>query len=205
MPLIVFEGMESCGKTTQIRLLAERLMKEGRACSVVREPGGTPVGESIRTMILHGTDPMFDSTRALLFMAARSQSYATMIRPRLQRNEVVLLDRCWVSTYCYQHELELTEVEYLAQFACGKDYWIPDLAMVFEIGLDEMWSRMARDLSSVGRGADRFERESAEYHGRVRDRYSNLRKYDWIEHLDGTWNQEDLSEAVFEKVGERNL
>src|SRR2546423_11246105 len=100
--LVVLEGAEGAGKTTQIRLLAERLTNAGIPCVAVREPGGTPVGDDIRDILLHPEQEITAPTEALLFMASRAELIAKAILPSLVEGRVVLVDRFFLSTYAYQ-------------------------------------------------------------------------------------------------------
>src|SRR3954471_16956901 len=99
--LIVFEGAEGAGKTTQIRLIAERLGAAGVAVVAVREPGGTPVGDAIREIVLGPEQQITAATEALLFMASRAELIVREIKPALGQGDVVLLDRFFLSTYAY--------------------------------------------------------------------------------------------------------
>src|SRR2546430_16599191 len=100
--LVVLEGAEGAGKTTQIRLLAERLTTAGISCVAVREPGGTPVGDDIREILLHPEQEITAATEALLFMASRAEPIARELLPSSVEGLVVLVDRFFLSTYAYQ-------------------------------------------------------------------------------------------------------
>src|SRR5438477_12689372 len=114
--LITFEGTEGGGKTTQIHLLAERLRKLNRTVRLLREPGGTPIGEEIRHTLKHSADneAMTWETELLLMNASRAQLVREVIRPALARNEIVLSDRFYDSTVAYQgygRQLDLAMVK----------------------------------------------------------------------------------------------
>lgn len=100
--LITFEGVEGAGKSTQIALLRDRLVSRGITVFACREPGGTPAGESIRSILLSTENPVVPQAELLLFLAARAQIVETVIRPRLESGEVVLCDRFVDSTTAYQ-------------------------------------------------------------------------------------------------------
>ena len=100
--LIVFEGIEGAGKTTQIKLLAERLAAAGIVARGVREPGGTPVGDDIREILLHPEKQITPATEALLFMASRAELVSRELVPALEDGVIVLVDRFFLSTYAYQ-------------------------------------------------------------------------------------------------------
>jgi len=100
--LIVFEGPEGAGKSTQLRLLADWLGQRGHAVIAVREPGGTIVGDQIRRILLDPASDIVPRTEALLFMASRAQLVEREIRPALDAGSIVLVDRFFLSTYAYQ-------------------------------------------------------------------------------------------------------
>src|SRR5436190_22905841 len=99
--LIVFEGAEGAGKTTQIRLLAERLTTSGILCIALREPGGTPVGDAIRGILVDPEREISAATELLLFMASRAELIAGEVRPALKNGAVVIVDRFVLSTSAY--------------------------------------------------------------------------------------------------------
>src|SRR3954467_3110561 len=102
MPLIVLEGPEGAGKTTQLRLLADWLGAGDEAVIAVREPGGTPLGDQIRRLLLDPASDIVSRSEALLFMASRAQLVQREVLPALATNQIVLLDRFFLSTYAYQ-------------------------------------------------------------------------------------------------------
>jgi len=162
---ITFEGVEGCGKSTQLALLANRLTSAGTPVRVLREPGGTTPGEAIREILL---DPLHagldDRAELLLYEASRAELVAEVIAPALEAGEVVLCDRFSDSTTAYQgyaRGLPLDDVERLNAFATGDV--VPDLTVVLDLdpalGLER----------ATGSGADRLESESVEFHRRVRE------------------------------------
>lgn len=101
--IIAFEGCEGSGKGTQIKLLKERLIKEGHDVLSIIEPGGTPTGKSIRDILLNKNDLKIDGlTEALLFSASRAQQIKEIVRPALKQGKIILSDRSFYSTYAYQ-------------------------------------------------------------------------------------------------------
>src|SRR5216110_2971793 len=100
--LVVFEGAEGAGKSTQLRMLADWLGSRGRDVVAVREPGGTIVGDEIRRILLDPNSDIVPRSEALLFMASRAQLVEREIRPALENGATVLLDRFFLSTYAYQ-------------------------------------------------------------------------------------------------------
>jgi len=161
---VTFEGGEGAGKTTQIELLAAALRAEGRAVLCTREPGGDPVAEAIRAVLLHRDEPIGHRTETLLFVAARAQVVDRVIRPALLSGAIVLCDRYADSTVVYQGHargLPLDDVRRLNAFATGG--LAPDLTLLLdqdpEIGLARQPDR------------NRMESEDLAFHSRVREGY----------------------------------
>ena len=173
MPLITFEGSEGCGKSTQVKRLAARLEKWGIRPAVLREPGGTAIGEAIRHLLQHSEDnhAMTPETELLLFEASRSQLVREKIQPALRRGEWVICDRFFDSTTVYQgaaRQLDLGLVEKLNAFAVGD--CVPDLTFVLDIDRATAQSR----LGNRKKIRDRMEEESDEFHERVIRAYREL-------------------------------
>jgi dTMP kinase len=173
--LIVLEGSEGAGKTTQIRLLAEKLRSHGFDVLPVREPGGTALGDAIRGLLLDPTQHITPAAEALLFMASRAQLMHDEIDPALERGVVVLMDRFFLSTYAYQvdgrglPEAEVRESNALA--TCGR---VPDLTIVLSITAAEGMDR------ATARGAqDRIEQLGDDFHARVESAFSRFASSDW--------------------------
>src|SRR5688572_11101293 len=133
---ITFEGTEGGGKSTQIQILADRLRAEGRVVRVLREPGGTPIGEEIRHTLKHSEDnrAMTSETELLLMNASRAQLVREVIRPALAAGEIVLCDRFYDSTTAYQgygRQLDLNRVRAIIDFAV--DGTQPDLTLLLDV------------------------------------------------------------------------
>lgn len=161
--LIVFEGGEGAGKSTQLRRLSARLTATGIAHAHFREPGGTPVGDRIRELLLHGDAPMTARTEAALFIASRAELVATVVRPALERGAHVLLDRFLLSTYAYQvHGRGLPEAEVRAANALATDGLVPDLTLLLTLSSAEGLAR-----AGARSAADRIERADREFHEAV--------------------------------------
>jgi dTMP kinase len=173
--LIVFEGAEGAGKTTQIRILAERLATAGIPGISVREPGGTPVGDEIRQILLHADQEITPATEALLFMASRAELVARKIRPALEGGKVVLVDRFFLSTYAYQivgRGLAEAEVRAANRLATGG--LVPDLTLLLDVpathGLERADARGKRD---------RIERSGDDFHAEVGDAFRQFADPAW--------------------------
>ncbi|WP_409283519.1 dTMP kinase [Pseudomonas protegens] len=165
---ITLEGPEGAGKSTNREYLAERLRAAGIEVVLTREPGGTPLAERIREVLLTpGEEVMNADTELLLVFAARAQHLATVIRPALARGAVVLCDRFTDSTYAYQgagRGLSLERIEALERFVQGE--LRPDLTLVFDLPVDVGLAR----ASARGR-LDRFEQEGQAFFQKVRQAY----------------------------------
>ena len=175
---IAFEGIEGCGKTTQIRMAREYLAGQGFVCLTTDEPGGTPLGKRIREMLLNiGPDAISPRTELLLFVAARVQHVQDVIRPALEQGKWVLCDRFIDATFAYQgfgRGLDRTVIEDLHEFSSAS--LTPGLTILLDMpveeGLGRALGRIAR-LQGINR-EDRFEREDLAFHQRVRDGYLAL-------------------------------
>lgn len=173
--LIVLEGVEGVGKTTQIRLLGDALASRGVPTFTIREPGGTPVGDEIRRLLLDSPSPVADRTEALLFMASRAQVVADEIVPRMARGEVVLADRFFLSTYAYQcggRGLPDTLVREANRLATGD--LVPDLTLLLDLPVKDGLARVEK------RGArDRIEQATDGFHERVASAFLKFRDSAW--------------------------
>ena len=164
---ITLEGIEGVGKTTNIEFLRELLEQKGIDALVTREPGGTPLAEDVRKVLLETRDESMDPiTESLLIFAARSQHVSTVIQPALNVGRWVLCDRYTDATYAYQgggRGVALETLERMAEFAQGS-LW-PDLTIYLDAPVDQALARIAN------RQPDRFETEDSEFFARVRARY----------------------------------
>lgn len=167
--LIVLEGSEGAGKTTQAPLVARWMEGLGHEVVAVREPGGTAIGDEVRRILLDTPDgAVADAAEALLYMASRGQLVDRVVRPALSRGAIVLLDRFFLSTYAYQitgRGLPEEEVRAANQLAVGG--LVPDLTIMLTVPAAEGLARVAR------RGAhDRLERADPAFHERVAGAFS---------------------------------
>ena len=174
---ITFEGPEGSGKSTQIRLLAEKLRERGVDVLCTREPGGTATGEAIRNILQHDAvdEPLDARAELLLFGASRAQLMALRIAPALEQGCWVLCDRFIDSTMAYQgyaRGMDLEALERVNQFAISGRK--PDLTLLLDLDIERGFERLANRYSDGKASADRFEREARDFHHRVRDGYHAL-------------------------------
>lgn len=163
---ITFEGIDGAGKSSHIAGVAEFVRARGLTVISTREPGGTPLGEKLRDLLLH--EAMHLETEALLMFAARREHLAQLIEPALMRGDWVVCDRFSDATYAYQgggRGLDKAKFAQLEQWVHG--HLQPDLTLLFDLPF-----AVARDrIAAQTRELDRFEQERADFHERVRDAY----------------------------------
>lgn len=196
---VVLEGVEGAGKTTQVARLAGWLADKGVPHVVAREPGGTPVGEAIRSVVLDRLDlEVSPRTELMLILAARSAFVRQVVRPALDRGEVVVADRYEPSTLAYQgygRGLPIEEIERLNAFAT--EGLVADLTLVLDVPVEIGLERQSRE----GKEADRMERGGLEFLERVRAGYLELASRDPRALLiDASGTAEDVHGAVLEHV-----
>ena len=163
---ITFEGIDGAGKSTHIATVVDLLKARGLEVVASREPGGTPLGEKLRELLLH--EPMHLETEALLMFAARREHLALVIEPALARGAWVVCDRFSDATYAYQgggRGLDKAKFADLERWVHG--HLQPDLTFLFDLPPDVACERIARQ----GRELDKFEQERADFHWRVRQAY----------------------------------
>jgi dTMP kinase len=173
---ITFEGSEGCGKTTHIQRLAARLKEAGQPILLTREPGGTPLGETIRHLLKFADEgkDMTPEAELLLFTASRAQLMRRVIEPALQAGTWVIADRFMDSTTVYQgvaRRLDQEAVRFINEFAVGERR--PDLTIVLDVDPEEARRRLLRRPRPVD-GTDRMEQLPADFYQAVRDGYLML-------------------------------
>ena len=174
--LIVFEGGEGSGKTTQLRRLSNALAAAGIAHQCLREPGGTALGGEVRRLVLEREWEVEPRAEALLFMASRAQMVAKELRPALERGELVLLDRFFLSTYAYQvggRALPEEEVRTANRLATGG--LVPDLTLLLSFPVEQGLERAAERSAAH----DRMEREGEGFHRRVSTAFASFASPEW--------------------------
>jgi len=167
---ITFEGTEGCGKSTQVKLLAERLQAIGHRVRTLREPGGTPIGEEIRHTLKHSLQntAMTAETELLLMNASRAQLVREVIRPTLAAGEIVLCDRFYDSTTAYQghgRQLDLEKVKAVIEFAVGETK--PNLTLFLHVPPEISTERMRSRQATLPFVRDRIEEADRKFFERV--------------------------------------
>lgn len=174
---ITFEGPEGSGKSTQIKLLIERLLAEGITAVCSREPGGTATGEQIRNLLQHDAagEPLCDRSELLLFTASRAQLMNRIILPALERGDWAVCDRFIDSTMAYQgyaRGMDLKTLDSINDFATyGRR---PDLTILLDLEIEVGFKRLEKRYTDSDESHDRFEREARDFHHRVREGYHKL-------------------------------
>jgi dTMP kinase len=197
---VTFEGIDGCGKSTQLKLAAEALVCDGVECAVSREPGGTGIAEKIRALILSPDhEEMADACEVLLYLASRAQHVREKIVPELEKGRVVLCDRFELATFAYQGHGRGTDMDILAKmngFATGG--LTPALSFVFDVPVEVAFERIRRS----GKATDRLERNPRDFHERVREGYLRAASADphRIVLLQGDLPVEALARMVYERL-----
>ena len=195
---ISFEGIDGCGKSTQVKLLLEKLDKEDIACSLVREPGGTQVSEEIRSVLLKTrTENMSSRAEALLMTASRAQLTKEKIKPALEDGICIIADRFKDSTLAYQGGGRGINIEYLIELNNFATYDLdPDLTILIDISSVEAKNR------SVVSDLDRIESAGLEFQEEVRNLYLELadRFPERFFKIDGNESIEVIHGRIWEKT-----
>jgi dTMP kinase len=204
---ITFEGTDGSGKTTQLRLLADRLRQTGRAVVEAVEPGGTEIGRQIRAILLDGRNThLTPRAELLLYFASRAQNVAEVIRPALAEGKIVLCDRFTDSTLVYQgcgRGLGADVVLSLHDVACQGLQ--PDLTVFVDIDLDQSLARARGRNIIVASSETRLDDESREFHRAVRDGYLALAAKESKRFLliDGNACIEEVAGRVWKEISHR--
>lgn len=201
---VTFEGPEGCGKTTQLRLLADYLREQGHDVLTTREPGGTAISDRVRSILL---DPVNTDMRPacefLLFSAARAQHVEQVIRPHLAKNGIVLCDRYADSSLAYQgygHQLDLKVLRVITRFATAG--LVPDLTLYLDLPVEIGLSRKTRGGNDAW---NRMEQKELAFHLRVRLGYRALVAQEpqrWAV-IDAERDRETVQDTVRQLVKER--
>lgn len=198
---ISLEGVEGCGKSTQAELLAQYITELGHSVVQTREPGGTPISERIREMLLDPRNSeMAHVTELLLYLAARAQHVAQLILPALNEGKVVICQRFSDATFAYQGHargLDMNHLKQMNEIATGG--LEPDLTILLDMEAAKGLSRKHHDQR------DRLENESLSFHNKVREAYLDIarRSPERIQVIDANGSMEDVRLSIIECVDER--
>ena len=201
---ITLDGGDGCGKSTQIRLLAEKLQSHGYEVVCCRDPGSTPLGDAVRNILLHRQElHIADITEMLLFSAARSQLACEVIQPALENGKIVLSDRFLISTFvyqCYAGGVSAKVVESISRAAVGDT--LPDLGIVLDIPYEIAVQRVGHRAAP-----DRMECKGEEYHRRVREGFLHYAAAEPERYvvIDATPPPEEVAKAIEKIVARRQV
>ncbi|NJL63373.1 MAG: dTMP kinase [Methylacidiphilales bacterium] len=198
--LIIFEGVEGCGKTTQIQLTSEWLQTLDIQVLITREPGGSELGIDLRRLLLEaGKNQIASRTELLLYAADRAQHVEQELKPNLQQGKFVLCDRFIYSTIAYQgygRGLEMDLIEQLNNIATAG--LVSDLVLWFDLDVEIGLKRKR----SSGEIADRIEQEKIDFHQRVQQGYSELAKTypEKIVTINASLSREEVQQQIQDKL-----
>lgn len=189
---ITFEGIDGCGKSTQLNLLAEHLKSNGTDVVITREPGAKGLGEKLREILLNYDGEVSSNCEAFLFLADRAQHIDTIVKPAIEAGKVVLCDRHTDSTIAYQgygRGVDLEQIKMLNKLATSG--FSPDLTFIFDLDIETAFAR-------VGKTQDRMESAGLDFFERVRKGYLEIAKQepDRVKVI----NSKDSIEDIFKQV-----
>lgn len=198
---ITFEGVDGAGKSTQIKLVAEKLKAQGKEVVITREPGGTVIAERVRNIVLDADLSLSVRTEALLFMAARSEHIEQIIKPALQAGKIVLCDRFCDSTFVYQGLTQGLKVEELGNLRTmnlqATDGIMPNLTIVLDAEPQKLLAR--RNDRGV---ADRFENKGVAFQEKLRQGFLALAQAEpqRMKIVNAWGSQEDVCQNIMKIV-----
>ena len=195
---ITFEGADGCGKTTQLKLLAEYLTNKGLEVVITREPGAKGLGEKVREILLNYDGEVSDRCESFLFLADRAQHIDMIINPAIAQGKIILCDRHTDSSVAYQgygRGLSIERINMLNDLAVNGRY--PDMTLVFDIDVETSMKR-------VGEEKDRMESAGMEFFNRVRNGYLEIAKQEpnRVKVLDARKSIEEIHKDVIELIEE---
>ena len=193
---ITFEGIDGCGKTTQIKLLQDFLIKQGEEVLLTREPGAKGLGSKLREILLNYDGDVSSNCESFLFLADRAQHIDTIVKPAIDSGKMVLCDRHIDSTIAYQgfgRGVDIEQLKALNNIATSG--LKPDLTFVFDIDIET-------SISRVGKEKDRMESAGIEFFKRVREGYLEIAKQEpeRVKVIDGTKSREDVFAEVLTRI-----
>jgi len=196
---IVVEGIEGSGKSTLANGLSEFLLAQGQNVLLTKEPGGTEVGKSIRSLLLDSDEEISPKAELLLFLADRAQHIEQFVRPSLAAGMTVICDRFFYSTFAYQgagRGMAREELELLNGFATGG--LLPDRVFLVDLEVETALARASKRRDVDHASWNRFEAETLDFHQRIRNGFLDLQKADpaRIKLLDGNLAKDELLNAA---------
>jgi dTMP kinase len=207
--LISFEGGEGAGKSVQIKRVRDRLYECGKEVVVVREPGGTPISEQIREVVLGAKNiGIAYTTEVLLFQAARAQLYRESVLPSLQAGKVVLMDRTRDSSVVYQGMVRGFGAELIEQLnnISTKDTY-PNITFLLDVPPEVGLARRRQDDGKAG-GMDRLDMEALDFHQKVRQAYLQVAEADdrgrWVK-IDATKTIDAMEQDIWAEIEKRHV
>lgn len=195
---VTFEGIEGSGKSTQMQLLAGKFAELRIPCLLTREPGGPPISEHIRALLLNPQhSEMLPETELLLYAASRVQHTGEWILPALEQGKVVLCDRYYDSTYAYQGAARAQDMDFIRVLTGFATFHrVPDLTFLIDLPVQQGLARITQ------RQLDRLELEDISFHERVRQQYLVLAQENPNRFvvLDGSLPPDELHQIILNKV-----
>ena len=192
---IVFEGIDGSGKTTQVELLSQKLTSIKKPNIIVREPGGTSIGEAIRKELKNNPD-LDPVTQLLLFSACRTQLIKEVINPNLKNNQIVISDRYIFSTIAYQGYADGLDTNIIQNLInISTEGLIPDLVIFIDTPIETAKAR--RDTEA----GDHFDNRPIDYYNRIRDGYLSISSTvsNWVT-INGTDDPQEISTLIWQKI-----
>lgn len=196
--LITFEGLDGAGKSTQLALFAMKLTEMKMPFIRTKEPGGTPFGQQIRKLVLSKEETFCHETELFLFLADRAHHVEELIKPQLEKGQIVLVDRYVHSTVAYQNSFSVETLEYLNKIATKELF--PDLTFYYDFDPNKLYQRM----SMRGGEKDRIESKNIDFMHQVRDRFLHLCKTypDKIILINADQTIEEVAKETYERFRE---
>lgn len=205
--IISFEGLDGCGKSTQLNLLYEQFIKLGKNVKVLREPGGNSISEMIRSILLDKKNlSMSDETELLLYIASRAQLVYEEIEPLIKMNNIVILDRFIDSTTAYQgygRGLDLKIIAILNDFATSSGKFIPDITFFIDLQAEDSLNR----VFSRGEEINRMESSKIDFFERVRNGFIeiSINEPERVMRIDGSGSIENVFNQIENILKKRNI
>ena len=191
---ITFEGIEGCGKSTQAKKLADFLRKQNYKVLLTREPGGPKISEQIRDILLNPeNEEMLPETELLLYLSSRCQHTGEWIIPALKQNEIVISDRYYDSSLAYQGAARNIDLKKILEINTFATFSLkPDITFLIDLPVEKGLDRLVKNK------IDRMEKESIEFHKRVRNHFLDIAKNDTkrLKIIDGKKNIEEIHNKI---------